>query len=88
MGLDLVPEQKERLGIKAFGKKEAEVKLRDVVCLSLGSSGGERNVRIEAFIVDDIANIPNVHVEVVKHKFSLLKIYFFPMLAGMKTTGR
>ena len=75
--LGLRPVRKERLGIKAFGRNDAEVEMREVVQFSLGSMQGEKKVKIEAFVVNDIASIPNVHVERVKKKYPhLVNVYF------------
>eukprot|EP00795_Rhopilema_esculentum_P014904 gene14904-biopygen4596 len=61
--LRLRPVRSEQLGIKAFGSKEAHVALRDVVQISLSLCNGGESVIIEAFVVKDIADIPNVHIE-------------------------
>ena len=52
--------EKGRLGIKAFGRSEAEIEMRDVIQLSLGPLHGKKRVRIEVFVVQDIADIPNM----------------------------
>ena len=75
--LRLRPVRSEQLGIKAFGSKEAHVALRDVVQISLSPCNGGESVKIEAFVVKDIADIPNVHIEVVQKKFAhLTKLSF------------
>jgi len=45
--LELRPVKEETLGIKVLGKTEVDVKLKDVVDLSLTSLTGEKSVRIE-----------------------------------------
>ena len=75
--LGLRPVRKECLGIRAFGSKEANVAMRDVVEISLSSSQGKNGILIEAFVVNDISDIPNVHVETVKKKFSHLANLWF-----------
>ena len=62
--------RKQCLGIKAFGSKETNVAMRDVVEISLSSSQGEIGIVIEAFVVNDVSDIPNVHVQTVKKKIS------------------
>ena len=75
--LDLRPVRRERLGIKAFGSSEAESAEREVVEISLGPLNGSNHVKIEAFVVNDIASIPNIHVEVVKETFLHLTNVWF-----------
>ena len=75
--LGLRPVRRECLGIRAFGSKEANVAMRDVVEISLSSSQGKNGILIEAFVVNDISDIPNVHVETVKKKFSHLANLWF-----------
>ena len=75
LGLRVV--RKEKLGIKAFGRKEAEVEMREVVVLSLRSIHGGKQVKIEAFVVDNIAEISNINFEIVKETYSYLKDLHF-----------
>ena len=75
--LGLRPVRKQCLGIRAFGSKETNVAMRDVVEISLSSSQGKNGIVIEAFVVNDISDIPNVHVEIVKKKFSHLANLWF-----------
>ena len=75
--LGLRPVRKERLGSKAFGRSDAEVEMRDVVEFSLGPMRGEKKVKIQAFVVNNIASIPNIHVERVKKNYPhLMNVYF------------
>ena len=74
--LGLRPVRKEKLEIKAFGRKEAEEEMRHVVKLSLLGTQGEKKGSIEAFVVDDIANISNVHVETIKKQYAHLKTVY------------
>ena len=75
--LGLRPVRKERLGIKAFGRSDAEVEMRDVVEFSLGPMRGEKKVKIQAFVVNNIASIPNIQVERVKKNYPhLMNVYF------------
>lgn len=48
------------MGIQALGKNE-EVKMRDIVEFSLVPLRGRASVRLECFVVDEIASIPNEH---------------------------
>ena len=75
LGLQAV--RRERLGIKAFGRSEAEIEMRDVIQFSLGPLHGKKKVRIEAFVVQDIADIPNIHVECIKKDYPHLTNIFF-----------
>ena len=70
LGLRLVG--RECLGIRVFGSKETTVFMRDVVEISLGASHGKNGFLIEAFVLNNISDIPNVHVEIVKKKLSHL----------------
>ena len=84
--LGLRPVRKEKLGIKAFGRKEAEEENRDVVELSLLGPQGEKKVSIEAFVVDDIATISNVHVAIVKKQYVHLKNVYFSDVSRYEDT--
>ena len=75
--LGLRPVRKQCLGIRSFGSKETNVAMRDVVEISLSSSQGENGIVIEAFVVNDISDIPNVHLETVKKKFCHLANLLF-----------
>ena len=68
----------ERLGIKAFGSNESEMKERNVCRFTLSPISKEgKEILIEAFVVDHISSIANVHVENVKNKFPHLHKIFF-----------
>ena len=69
--------RKERLGVKVFGSKEANVAMRDVVEISLGPFQHDKGTRIEAFVVEDISHIPYMHVEIVNKKFRHLNNLWF-----------
>ena len=72
LGLQAV--RRERLGTKAFGRSEAEMEMRDVIQFSLH---GKKKVRIEAFVLQDIADIPNIHVDCIKRDYPHLTNIFF-----------
>ena len=76
--LDLKPLREEELGIKTFGKSEPELKKRAVYEVALAPLHGHgRSVVVEAFIVDEISTISNIHVEKVKLDYEhLSNIYF------------
>eukprot|EP00794_Sanderia_malayensis_P017243 gene17243-biopygen14837 len=84
--LGLEPVRSERLGIKAFGSKEPDVACRDVVNLSLGGVRGKKNVSIEAYVVDDISSIQNIHVEHVKKNYEYLSHVYFSDVCRDKET--
>ena len=58
--------RKEILGIRAFGSAECERKLRDVVELDLRAIKGGRRIKVEAYVVGQISEVANCHVEQVK----------------------
>ena len=66
----------ESLGIKVFGKNKVNFDMRDVFVITFSGTESE-SVQIECFLVEEISNITNEHVEVVKNNFShLVSIYF------------
>ena len=75
--LHLRPVRREELEIKALGSSEAESADRDVVQFSLGPLNGINHVKMEAILVNDIASIPKIHVEVVKKTFVHLTSVWF-----------
>ena len=76
--LALKPLREECLGIKTFGQSEPEIKKRSVYELSLEPlRNDDRNVRVEAFLVDDICTISNIHVEEVKRNYKHLRDIYF-----------
>ena len=75
--LGVEPMRKERLGIRAFGSKEVDIACRDMVELTLGGINGGRSVSIEAYIVDDISSIQNIHPDLVKRDYAHLKNILF-----------
>ena len=76
--LTLRPLREQSLGIKTFGNSEPEVKKRavyDVKLTSLIEKG--KNVSVEAYVVEEISTIANIHVEKVKKNYKhLSNIYF------------
>ena len=85
LGLETV--RRERLGIKAFGRKTAEIEMREVVELSLKDLNGMgKEVRIEAFVVDTIADIANIHIEVIKEQYPYLKDLYFSDISKAEDT--
>ena len=64
--------------IKAFGTKNAEVEMSDIAELSLTDLRRiEKGVKIEAFVIDNIAEISNLHIEIVKKQYLYLKDLYF-----------
>ena len=75
--LHIRPVRNESLGIKCFGNEETKTAVRDVVELSLNNINGVKSIQIEAFVVDNISTISNVHAEIVKKGFPhLIDIWF------------
>ena len=70
--LGMEPVRQGYTGIKAFGSKEVDMACRDVVELTLGGVDGGRSVSIEAYIVDGISSIQNIHVELVRKDYAYL----------------
>ena len=76
LGLEIT--RKKRLEIKVFGRNDAEVELRDVVGLSLKDLRGVgKGIEAEAFVVDNIAEISNIHIEIVKKQYPYSKDLYF-----------
>ena len=70
----------ERLGIKLFGSDEGKFKERNLVVFDLMSVEGGERVRMLAFIVENISDISNIHVESIKKGYKHhSKIWFFEM---------
>ena len=67
----------ERLGIKVFGSDEGKYEERDLVVFDLMNVKVRERVRMPAFIVDNISDIPNIHVESIQKGYKhLSKIWF------------
>ena len=75
IGLPVV--RRERLGIQAFGSKEAEVRVREVVDVCLSPLDGRERVVITCYVVDEISSISNVHPEVVRQMYTHLTGIWF-----------
>eukprot|EP00112_Aurelia_sp_Birch-Aquarium-sp1_P020150 Seg5125.3 transcript_id=Seg5125.3/GoldUCD/mRNA.D3Y31 product="hypothetical protein" protein_id=Seg5125.3/GoldUCD/D3Y31 len=75
--LRLEPERNEELGIKTFGRKDADMAVRRVFKCSLSPLFVGNPVEVEAFEVDQISNVANIHVEHIKHNFAHLTNVFF-----------
>ena len=71
--LGLMPVRKEQLGIKAFGRNEAEMKERDVYQISIDPLLQGKSVVIEVYAVDEISTVGNIHVERVRRGYPYLK---------------
>ena len=75
--LSVVPVRNEKLGIKAFGRSEAEIEKRDVYELIMCPVFAGESVTIEAYEVCEISCISNVKAQEIKQKYSHLnKIVF------------
>ena len=75
IGLPVV--RRERLGIQAFGSKEAEVRVREIVDVCLAPLDGRERVVVSCYVVDEVSCIPNVHPEVVRNLYPHLKGIWF-----------
>ena len=65
------------MSIKLFGSNEAENRMREVVEFQLFPVEGGKGVKISCFVVDNIGNISNVHLEEVKHVYPHLNLIWF-----------
>ena len=65
------------MSIKLFGSNEAENRLREVVEFHLFPVEGGKGGKISCFVVDNIGNISNVHLEEVKHVYPHLNLIWF-----------
>ena len=76
--LDLKPLREEMLAIKKFGESEPEIKKREVYKVTLAPlKGNGEGVKVEAFVVDEISTIHNIHVETIKKDYAhLCNVYF------------
>ena len=75
--LSIGPKRVDPLGIKTFGSKMVDEKMREVVELELVSVNGKNRVKIEAYVVDRISDVNNEHVEVVKKDYPHLSSVWF-----------
>ena len=75
IGLQAV--KQERLSVKTFGKNEVETKVRDIVDFDLSSVNNQQSARIQCYVVDEIATIPNERIDIVKNDFDHLKQIYF-----------
>jgi hypothetical protein len=65
--------RQDMMNICTFGKNSQGRSLRDVVVLDvLPISGGDR-IKVEAYVVDEITNVKNEHLEVAKLQYGHLK---------------
>ena len=76
--LGLKPLREEMLAIKKFGESEPEVKKREVYEMILAPlKRNVEGVKVEAFVVDEISTIHNIHVERIKKDYAhLCNVYF------------
>eukprot|EP00795_Rhopilema_esculentum_P008170 gene8170-biopygen9285 len=72
--LGLSPIKQVRLGIKTFGSQNMDEKIRDVVELELKGVESGGKVKIQAFVVNEVSEIRNEHVEILKLKGQLKKL--------------
>eukprot|EP00795_Rhopilema_esculentum_P017869 gene17869-biopygen591 len=72
--LGLNPIKQVRLGIKTFGSQNMDEKIREVVELELKGVESGGKVKIQAFVVNEVSEIRNEHVEILKLKGQLKKL--------------
>ena len=75
--LGLRPVRRENLSIKAFGCRETDDSMRDVVEFYLLPLMGEKRVKVSCYVVDNITSIANIHVEKVKKLYPHLHMIYF-----------
>ena len=84
--LGVRPIRSERLGILPFGSREAEFSMREIVQISLHSLCGEKSVNLECYVVDEIADISNSHVEIAKKHYPHLHEIWFSDVSRSEDT--
>ena len=75
--IGLQPVRQESLSVKTFGASEAETRLRDVVDIELFPVKGQQSAKVQCYVVEEIANIPNERIDIVKKNFDHLKQIYF-----------
>ena len=75
--LGLRPVRRENLSIKAFGCRETDDSMKDVVEFYLLPLMGEKRVKVSCYVVDNITSIANIHVEKVKKLYPHLHMIYF-----------
>lgn len=74
-GLGIV--RKEWVAINTFGQVVKESGLMEVVRFDIMPLRADRSIRLEAYVVPEISNISNEHVEVVKNDYPHLRGLWF-----------
>ena len=83
-GLNVI--SKEWVTITTFGQTEGRPQLMEVVEVSLCPVGRGENVKIQAYVVPDISQVRNEHVEIVKTDYPHLhNIWFSDVSKGEET---
>ena len=62
--------------------------MRDVVNIRISPVNRGENIKVECFVVPEIASIVNEHVEFVKHDYPHLKRLYFQMLPRARENWR
>ena len=65
------------LSIHTFGQRAKERELRDVVEVTIIPVKGEKEIKLEAYVVPEISKIPNAHVEIARDNYPHLKGLWF-----------
>ena len=69
--------KREWLSINGFGEIGKKSELRNVVEVIVSPVKGANSVRLEAYVVPEIASIPNNHVEIARNRYSHLRGLWF-----------
>ena len=77
---------RENLAIKAFGCNESEEKIRDVVEFSLSSLRGGKGVKMQCYVIKEITDIVDEHIEIVKKSYPHLQKVWFSDVARHQDT--
>ena len=75
--IGLQPVRQEGLSVKTFGASEAETKLRDVVDIEFFRVTGQQSAKVQCYVVEEIANIPNERIDIVKKNFDHFEQIYF-----------
>ena len=60
-----------------WSARERERELRDVIEVTLNPVKGEKEIKLEAYVVPEISKIPNAHVEIARDNYPHLKGLWF-----------
>ena len=84
--LGVRPKRIEPLRIKTFGSKSIDEEMREVVELELMSVDGKNKVTVEAYVADEITDVNNEHIEIVKKDYPHLSCIWFSDVCTFQDT--